>query len=588
VFLKRTHNCGELSQKDSGSYICLNGWVKSWRDHGGLIFVNIRDRYGNTQLVFDSNKNIDIYKIAKDLHLEDVISIEGMVGERPVSLINKDMATGEIEILVENIIILNHSKTTPFEISDKIEINEELRLKYRYLDLRRDTLQHNMILRSRVNQIVRNFLHHQNFLEIETPYLMKSTPEGARDFLVPSRNYQGRFYALPQSPQTFKQILMISGYDRYFQIVKCFRDEDLRRDRQPEFTQIDIEMSFVDESDVQEITENLIREIFQNTINYSIPDQIKKISYKNSFEQYGSDKPDLRFDLQIKDASNIFRNSEFKYFGSDSDNFKTPGIWIPDGQKFSRNQIDQFNEYVKKLGSRGLIYLKYENSIFNSGFSKFVSETEKENLINLFESKSDGLFVFIVDEYNKAFSALGNLRLEIGKILNLIDPNEFNIVWVVDFPLLEYNEEEKRWVARHHPFTSPKGKISQSEPENILAKAYDLVINGNEIAGGSIRIHNRDEQEKMFQLLNISTEEAENKFGFLLNALEFGAPPHGGIAFGMDRLIMLLTGASSIRDVIAFPKTTSGISPMDASPSEVDENQLTELGLSLIRRQFNP
>ncbi len=586
--MKRTHNCGELSQKDSGSYICLNGWVKSWRDHGGLIFVNIRDRYGNTQLVFDSNKNIDIYKIAKDLHLEDVISIEGMVGERPVSLINKDMATGEIEILVENIIILNHSKTTPFEISDKIEINEELRLKYRYLDLRRDTLQHNMILRSRVNQIVRNFLHHQNFLEIETPYLMKSTPEGARDFLVPSRNYQGRFYALPQSPQTFKQILMISGYDRYFQIVKCFRDEDLRRDRQPEFTQIDIEMSFVDESDVQEITENLIREIFQNTINYSIPDQIKKISYKNSFEQYGSDKPDLRFDLQIKDASNIFRNSEFKYFGSDSDNFKTPGIWIPDGQKFSRNQIDQFNEYVKKLGSRGLIYLKYENSIFNSGFSKFVSETEKENLINLFESKSDGLFVFIVDEYNKAFSALGNLRLEIGKILNLIDPNEFNIVWVVDFPLLEYNEEEKRWVARHHPFTSPKGKISQSEPENILAKAYDLVINGNEIAGGSIRIHNRDEQEKMFQLLNISTEEAENKFGFLLNALEFGAPPHGGIAFGMDRLIMLLTGASSIRDVIAFPKTTSGISPMDASPSEVDENQLTELGLSLIRRQFNP
>ncbi len=586
--MKRTHNCGELTQKDSGSYICLNGWVKSWRDHGGLIFVNIRDRYGNTQLVFDSNKNIDIYKIAKDLHLEDVISIEGMVGERPVSLINKDMATGEIEILVENIIILNHSKTTPFEISDKIEINEELRLKYRYLDLRRDTLQHNMILRSRVNQIVRNFLHHQNFLEIETPYLMKSTPEGARDFLVPSRNYQGRFYALPQSPQTFKQILMISGYDRYFQIVKCFRDEDLRRDRQPEFTQIDIEMSFVDESDVQEITENLIREIFQNTINYSIPDQIKKISYKNSFEQYGSDKPDLRFDLQIKDASNIFRNSEFKYFGSDSDNFKTPGIWIPDGQKFSRNQIDQFNEYVKKLGSRGLIYLKYENSIFNSGFSKFVSETEKENLINLFESKSDGLFVFIVDEYNKAFSALGNLRLEIGKILNLIDPNEFNIVWVVDFPLLEYNEEEKRWVARHHPFTSPKGKISQSEPENILAKAYDLVINGNEIAGGSIRIHNRDEQEKMFQLLNISTEEAENKFGFLLNALEFGAPPHGGIAFGMDRLIMLLTGASSIRDVIAFPKTTSGISPMDASPSEVDENQLTELGLSLIRRQFNP
>jgi len=582
--LKRTHTCGALAKKDVGTIIRLNGWVKSTRDHGGLIFINIRDRYGNTQLVFDSNKNEANYKIAKSLRPEDVISIEGSVIERPLSLINQEMDTGEIEVSVDEINILNQSKTPPFEISDNIEINEELRLKYRYLDLRRESLQNNLTIRSKVNHIVRNFLSDNGFLEIETPYLMKSTPEGARDFLVPSRNYNGKFYALPQSPQTFKQILMISGFDKYFQIVKCFRDEDLRRDRQPEFTQIDIEMSFVEESDVQELAENLVSEIFIKTLNYTISRPIIKMSFMEAFEQYGSDKPDLRFDLKIQTVNKIFEKSDFPLFNSIKPDEKIAGFFVPGGNSFSRKQIDLINENTKKDGVRGIVYLKYENGEINSGFSKFVSVVEINELIKLFQVKDDGLFIFVVDEYNLVYTSLGNLRLDVAQKLNLIDPTQFKFAWIVDFPLFEFNEEENRWVARHHPFTSAKGDILPGDPSKILAKAYDLVINGSEIAGGSIRIHTRFEQEKMFRLLNISEEEAEVKFGFLLNALDFGAPPHGGIAFGMDRLIMLLTRAISIRDVIAFPKTTSGISPMDESPSEIDDKQLKELGLTMIRK----
>ncbi len=583
--MKRTFTCGELNEKLVGQTVILNGWVNKWRDHGGLIFIDLRDRYGLTQIVFNPQTNPQAYEKAKALRSEDVIAVKGQVALRPPEAINPKMTTGKIEVHVEQVEILNKAKTTPFEINDQIEISEDIRLKYRYLDLRRPRLQRNLIVRSKVYQVVRNFFYNEQFVEIETPFLMKSTPEGARDFLVPSRNFPGRFYALPQSPQTYKQLLMISGFDRYFQIVKCFRDEDLRRDRQPEFTQIDVEMSFVDENDVMDISSRLIQLLFQEILQYEVKLPIQTLSFKEAFETYGNDKPDLRFGFPIVTLNDVFAQSEFKVFRSAIESGgRVAAIAIQPAEAFSRKKIDQLSEKARQWGAKGLAYLIYNNGEFKGSIVKFLSENEKKQLVQTLELQDNSLVLIVADRYEVTYPVLGQLRLEIAQELNLTNKNNFEFVWIINFPLLEWSEEQNRYVARHHPFTSPKVdqiELLDSQPEKALARAYDLVVNGNEIAGGSIRIHQRALQEKMFKVLNISQEEAEAKFGFLLQALEYGAPPHGGIAFGLDRLVMLLTGAESIRDVIAFPKTSSALSLMDGAPSEVSEEQLAELHIKV-------
>ncbi len=583
--MKRTHTCGELTKSFVGKQVILNGWVNKWRDHGGLIFIDLRDRYGITQIVFNPQVNNDAYEIAKSLRSEDVLEVEGQVAARPSEAVNPKMSTGEIEVHVTNVKILNKAKTTPFEINDLIEVSEEIRLKYRYLDLRRQKLQKNLITRSHVYKLVRDFLHEHDFVEIETPFLMKSTPEGARDFLVPSRNFPGRFYALPQSPQTYKQLLMVSGFDRYFQIVKCFRDEDLRKDRQPEFTQIDVEMSFVEEDDVIDISSRLIQRLFKTVLDVEVDLPIKRMAYKEAFETFGNDKPDLRFDMPIVTLNDVFAESGFNVFRSVVEaNGRVAAIVLHPAEGFSRKKIDRLTERAKELGAKGLAYLQYQNGAFKGSIAKFLAENELNQLKQVLQLKDDSLIFIVADRYEVTYSVLGQLRLELAQERNLISENRFEFVWIVDFPLLEYNEEEGRFVARHHPFTSPKVdqlELLESAPEKALARAYDLVVNGNEIAGGSIRIHQREMQEKMFKVLNISQQEALAKFGFLLEALEYGAPPHGGIAFGLDRLVMLMTGAESIRDVIAFPKTSSALSLMDGAPSEVSEEQLKELKIKI-------
>jgi aspartyl-tRNA synthetase len=582
--VRRTHTCYEITSKNIGENVVLSGWVHSKRDHGSLIFVDLRDRYGITQIVFNPEKNRDIYIQAKELKSEYVIEIHGVVEVRPEDSLNKAIKTGEVEVEVSQLIIYNKSKVPPFEISEDKDVNEEIRLNYRYLDLRRKKLQNNFIIRSKVNQVARNFLSNNEFLEIETPVLMKSTPEGARDFLVPSRNHPGKFYALPQSPQTYKQLLMVAGFDRYYQIVKCFRDEDLRKDRQPEFTQIDIEMSFVEENDVMEIASNLISEIFEKAIGHKIQLPIEKMSYKDAFERFGNDKPDLRIPFEIKTLNDVFASSDFNVFkGSLSSGGSIAGIKIEGGSSFTRKRIDLMVENTVRKGAKGLAFMKYKDGSFETGIAKFISDDEKKSLVEKFDLKDGDLLLILADQYSLVYALLGDLRIELANELNLLDENEFKFLWVVDFPLLEYSDEENRYIAKHHPFTQPKLENGDTldEPDKILAKAYDLVLNGNEIAGGSIRIHQSKMQQKIFELLKISKKDAEQKFGFLLNALQFGAPPHGGIAFGMDRLIMLLTGAKSIRDVIAFPKTNSAYSLMEGAPSYVSDNQLTDLHLKL-------
>jgi len=583
--LRRTHTCNELTVNNIGDSVVLNGWVHSKRDHGALIFIDLRDRYGLTQIVFNPEINNDIYTLAKDLKSEYVIEIHGKVEKRPEESLNKVIKTGEVEVEVTDLIVFNKSKTTPFEISEEIEIKEEIRLTYRYLDLRKKKLQYNFILRSKINQIIRNYLYNKDFLEIETPVLMKSTPEGARDFLVPSRNHPGKFYALPQSPQTYKQLLMIAGFDRYFQIVKCFRDEDLRKDRQPEFTQIDIEMSFVEQNDVIDMASKLISEVFEKTIDYKIKLPIEKISFKDSFERFGNDKPDLRIPFEIVTLNELFKNSEFQIFNDTlKNNGSIAGIKIKGGVAFTRKKIDLLIEDTKKKGAKGLAYLKYKDDDFETGISKFLSSDEKIGLKEMFNIENGDLLLILADNYNLVYSILGEIRLDVAEEMNLINEDEYKFLWVVDFPLLEFSAVEDRYIARHHPFTQPQidgDHVFDESPEKILAKAYDLVLNGNEIAGGSIRIHQKKLQEKMFDILKISKKEAEQKFGFLLNALQYGAPPHGGIAFGLDRMIMLLTKSKSIRDVIAFPKTNSAYSLMEGAPSYVAENQITDLHLKL-------
>jgi len=585
TFKKRTVTCGELRKNHVGKTITLTGWVDKRRDLGGLIFIDLRDRYGKTQIVFSPERHEGAHEIAKSLRSEYVLSATGVVRTRPEETINPEVTTGEIEVDIHELTILNKSETPPFPMDNYGDVNEDLRLKYRYLDLRRPSAQNNLIMRHRAYQVTRRYFDQKGFLEIETPILMKSTPEGARDFLVPSRLHHGKFYALPQSPQTYKQILMVSGFDRYFQIVKCFRDEDLRADRQPEFTQIDVEMSFVDEEDIQQITEGTIVDIFKTILNTDVQQPFPRMTYKEAMERFGSDKPDTRFGLEIRNCSEIAQHSGFRVF-SDAvkKNGIVAGINVPGLVSYTRSQLDILTDYVKSLGAGGLVYLRVNADKIECSASKFITEDESNAIAKKFEAKPGDLILLISGAWQKALTILGTLRLEMAQRLNIIPEGKWNFLWVTDFPLLEFSEDEKRFVAVHHPFTAPKPEdvpLLETDPGKARARAYDLILNGNEIAGGSIRIHTQEVQSKMFSLMGIGTEEAQRKFGFLLDAFKYGAPPHGGIAFGFDRIIMLMTGSKSIREVIAFPKTASGMSLMDEAPSTVDEKQLDELHIKI-------
>lgn len=598
---KRTHTCGELRANNMGKIVTLNGWVDRRRDLGGVIFIDLRDRYGKTQIVFAPQHNEAVYQIAKQLRSEDVIAVVGKVEHRPEGTTNLNLPTGEIEVVGDDLLILNEAETPPFPIDSESDTSEDLRLRYRYIDLRREQMQKNLQTRHRTAQSVRHYLDSLGFLEIETPFLMRSTPEGARDYLVPSRIHRGKFYALPQSPQTYKQILMVSGFDKYFQIVKCFRDEDLRADRQPEFTQIDIEMSFVMEEDIYGIAEGLTKELFREIKGIDIPTPLPRISYDVAMTKYGSDKPDLRFGLEIENVTDILRGSQFKVFESSvqSGNLIC-GINLKGHSDLSRRQLDELIDLAKTCGAGGLVYFKVGTDVVDSPTAKHFSDVQLKHLRTSFAAKTGDLILLVTQPRSKIFLTLGQFRLELAKKFELIDQNANSLLWVTEFPLLEWSEDEKRFAAMHHPFTSPReedvsildeglkefAQKKRWHPENpvnaVRARAYDLVWNGNEIAGGSIRIFQLELQRKMFACLGISDEEAQKKFGFLLDAFKYGAPPHGGIAFGFDRLVMLFTGGKSIRDVIAFPKTASAVSLMDDAPSEVSREQLIELHLKVI------
>jgi len=585
-FKRRTHTCGELRESHIEESVVLNGWVDTRRDLGGVIFIDLRDRYGITQIVFEPTYNNEAYEIGKDLRNEYVISVEGKVRQRPEGTENSAIPTGLVDVMVDKIVLLNEAKTPPFQIKDGLDVNEDLRLKYRYLDLRRNEMQQNILLRHKMYQIARNYFDTQNFCEVETPVLMKSTPEGARDFLVPSRMHKGKFYALPQSPQQYKQLLMVSGLDRYFQIVKCFRDEDLRADRQPEFTQIDVEMSFVDTEDVFEVMEGLMKVMFKEVLDYDLKLPIPRLSFKEAMEKYGSDKPDLRFGLEMVTLNDVFKNSDFRVFKDtiESDGIIT-GLLAKGCGEYTRNQLDGLTDFVKKLGAGGLIWMRVKEDTIEAPVAKFFTDEEIQNLRSTLNAENGDLIFILSGKRLKTLSIMGSLRLEMAKRLELIKSDaKPALLWVTDFPLFEWDEETQRFYAMHHPFTSPYLEDidkMETNPGDVRARAYDLVLNGNEIAGGSIRIHNSELQAKMFKALGISDEEAQMKFGFLMNAFKYGAPPHGGIAFGFDRLVMLFAGENSIREVIAFPKTSSGASLMDDSPSIVDEHQLKELHIKL-------
>lgn len=582
---KRTHYCGELNEEHVGSRVLVYGWVQRRRDHGGLIFVDLRDRTGIVQIVFNPALYKESHEMARQLRNEYVIGVEGLVEKRPEGMENPSIPTGRIEILGEKLTIFNEAETPPFPIEDGIIASEDLRLTYRYLDLRRPSLRDNFILRHKVYQIVRNFLSDRGFIEIETPFLTKSTPEGARDYLVPSRIQPGKFYALPQSPQLFKQLLMIAGFDRYFQIVKCFRDEDLRADRQPEFTQIDIETSFMDREELFRITEDLIKALFEPLRNVQLTTPFQTMSYQEAMDRYGSDKPDLRFGMELVDVSDIAQRTEFRVFTEAlAAGGQVKGLNVKGQAAFSRKDLDLLTELVKGCGAKGLVWIKITENEVQSPALKYFSEEVMASLRDRFKAEPQDLLLLLADKPKVVATALSNLRLHLGRKLNLIDSQAFKFLWVINFPLFEYNEEEGRFEAMHHPFTAPVDEdvsLLETDPARVRAKAYDLVLNGQEIGGGSTRIHRTDLQRRVFELLNIKEEEAMKKFGFLLQALKYGAPPHGGIALGLDRIVMILTGSESIRDVIAFPKTQKAVCLMTDAPSFVDKKQLDELKIQI-------
>jgi len=583
--LTRTHTCGELTRKHEGESVVLNGWVDTRRDLGGVIFIDLRDRYGITQIVF-RQENEELHNQAEDLRREYVIGVRGTVEARDEENINPDLYTGEIDVYVDELIIYSEAETPPFEIRDDIPTGEDVRLKYRYLDLRRNFMKNNLMLRSQSYQAIRNYFYDREFAEIETPVLMRSTPEGARDYLVPSRVNPGKFFALPQSPQTYKQILMVSGFDRYFQIVKCFRDEDLRADRQPEFTQVDIEMSFIDEEDIYELMEGLMKKLFKDTVGKEIETPFPRMSYEDAIITYGSDKPDTRFGLEFCDFSDIVENSEFKIFSKTVQNGgAVVGFNLPGQGEMGRGALDRLTERVQEeTGAGGLIYIKINEQETKCSVGKFLTDETVQTMIDRAGAEMNDLVLILAGPKPKVYKQLGTLRLMMGHDHNLIDENEDNFLWVTDFPLVEWDEGENRYVALHHPFTSPKEEDIEkldNDPKSVKSRAYDLVLNGSEIGGGSIRIHNREVQQKMFDILGISEDEAEEKFGFLLEAFKYGAPPHGGIALGLDRIVTLLTRASSIREVIAFPKNQKAQSLMDNCPNYVDKEQLDDLHIQL-------
>ena len=583
--LKRSVSCGALCQKDCGKEVVLAGWVRSRRDHGNLIFIDIRDRYGVTQVVFDPADNADAHRDAEKLRDEFVILIKGEVILRPEGTVNPNLPTGEIEVRAKELHILNPSKPLPFALDDKSDVAEEVRLTFRYLDLRRDVMQENLKKRYLITKAVRCFLDSCDFIEIETPFLTKSTPEGARDYLVPSRIYPGKFFALPQSPQLFKQILMISGYERYFQFARCFRDEDLRADRQPEHTQIDIEMSFIDETEIQSLAEDMMVNIFKKVLNKELKTPFLRMTYEEAILRFGTDKPDTRFGLEITDVTEVFKDTGFKVLKKVIDSKGVVrGINVRAGGNFSLKKINELIDLVTKSKAKGLLWFKVENQTLTSPTAKFFTDKEKSMLITKFEAKDNDLLLFVGDKPDITAFSLGKLRQALGQEMGLIDKDKFNFLWITDFPLLEYDEEKARYKSLHHPFTSPRTSdipLLETSPLDVKSIAYDLVLNGVETGGGSIRIHQKDIQEKVFKVLGIEKEEAEIKFGFLLDALSFGAPPHGGIALGLDRLVMLLLGLDSIRDVISFPKTQRSTCLMTGSPSEVNPEQLKELNLSI-------
>jgi len=583
--LKRSHMCGELTKNDVGKKVTLMGWVHTERDFGSLCFIDLRDRSGIVQLVFNE-KNNELLQKARTLRKEYVIAVVGEVVLRNEDTINPNIPTGEIEIIVTELRILNKSETPPFMICEDQNVKEELRLKYRYLDLRRKEMQENIIFRHKVTKIARDYYDKHGFLEIETPMLIKSTPEGARDYLVPSRVHEGKFYALPQSPQLYKQLLMVAGMDRYMQIVKCFRDEDLRADRQPEFTQIDLEMSFVDVDDVISVNEGFLQKVFKELLNIDIKLPLPRLSYKEAMERFGSDKPDTRFGLELKDLTDIVRNCGFKVF---TDAIQRGGsvrcINVEGGdEKLSRRDLDALVDFVKIYKAKGLAWMVITENEIKSPITKFLTKEEIKGILDRTGAKVGDIIMIVADRDEIVFDALGNLRCHLAEKLGLIDESRFDLLWVVDFPLFEYDEESKRYVAKHHPFTAPRDEDIEkleNDKENVRAKAYDIVLNGVEIGGGSIRIYNSELQQRMFDALGFTREEAQAKFGFLLEAFKYGTPPHGGMAYGLDRLVMLLCGCDSIRDVIAFPKVQNASELMTNAPDFVDEKQLRELHIKL-------